>query len=241
MIIHDVVQGSEAWLRLRMGKPTASEFDRIITPKGNPCGETTSQKYINELLGELIMGRPSEKVMTALMSRGKDTEAEARAYYTFQTDRDDIREVGFCTRDDGLVGASPDALVGTDRGLEIKIPGFSNHCQYLFSKDAVGGEYKPQVQGSIYVCERDGWDTISYYPGMPDAFRPAYREEKFIKTLEEELEKFLVRLAEGVELIKARGWLKAPEPKAVGEGLDWLGITDEDVEDILELNRQRNG
>lgn len=240
MIIHNIVQGSQAWLHCRMGIPTASEFDRIVTKGGNPCKPETSAKYLNEILGELIMGRPSESVMTALMQRGKQTEAEARDYYSLCTGRDDITEVGFCTRDDGLVGASPDALVGKDRGLEIKVPGFSAHCQYLFSKDAVGGEYKPQVQGCIYVCERDGWDTISYYPGMPDAFRPAHRDEKFVKALEEEIEKFLIRLAAGVEMIKERGWLKAP-PTAVKEDRDemlsFLGSTEEDLNQWIEAAR----
>ena len=29
----DLAQGSEAWLAIRLGIPTASEFDRILTPK----------------------------------------------------------------------------------------------------------------------------------------------------------------------------------------------------------------
>ena len=34
MIIHEVEQGSGDWLKLRLGIPTASEFDKIITPTG---------------------------------------------------------------------------------------------------------------------------------------------------------------------------------------------------------------
>jgi hypothetical protein len=36
MITHDVTQGSPEWLEARLGIPTASEFDKIITPTGKP-------------------------------------------------------------------------------------------------------------------------------------------------------------------------------------------------------------
>lgn len=240
MITHIVPQGSSAWLALRIGKPTASNFDRIITPKENATAETTSQKYLHEILAELILGRPLDNEMTAMMSRGSEMEAEARRYYEFVSGRADITEVGFCTTDDGRVGASPDALVGEDALLEIKCPKAETHVGYLFSTEGVAGAYKPQVQGQLYVCEREWCDTISYYPGMPEALVRTYRDEKFIATLRDELAGFLCRLDRGIAIIKERGWIKPPEPEAAKEGLgylDFLGTTEDDIAKWIEETR----
>jgi hypothetical protein len=237
MKIHRVVQGSSAWLALRVGRPTSSQFDRIITPKGNATAESTSQKYINEILAELILGRPLDNEMTALMNRGSEMEAEARRYYEFVSGRTDITEIGFCTTDDGRVGASPDGMVGDDGQLEIKCPKAETHVGYLFSTEGVAGAYKPQVQGQLYVCEREWCDTISYYPGMPEALIRTQRDEQFIATLRDELEGFLCRLGRGVEVITARGWIKQPEAIAEDRAdplLAGLEITDEDIEVYLK-------
>lgn len=244
MIAHNVKQGSSAWLALRCGKPTASQFDRIVTPKGNATAKSTSHKYINEILAELILGRPLDNDMTAMMARGSEMEAEARRYYEFVSGRTDIIEVGFCTTDDGRVGASPDGLVGDDGELEIKCPKAETHVGYLFSTEGVGGAYKPQVQGQLYVCERDWCDTISYYPGMPEALIRTVRDEKFICTLRDELAGFLFRLAKGIDLITERGWVKEPESLIEDAGdplLVGLGITDADIEAFLEDTKQREG
>ena len=68
MIRLDVVQGSEAWRRARMGVPTASAFDRILTPGGKPSKSAEGYKF--ELLGELMMGRPLDSPKYLWMERG---------------------------------------------------------------------------------------------------------------------------------------------------------------------------
>lgn len=35
----EIEQGTDEWFRIRMGRPTASEFARIMTPKQNPTKE----------------------------------------------------------------------------------------------------------------------------------------------------------------------------------------------------------
>ena len=35
-IIFDIEQGSDEWHALRAGKPTASEFSKLVTSKGEP-------------------------------------------------------------------------------------------------------------------------------------------------------------------------------------------------------------
>ena len=34
IVVDDVEQGTQAWIELRLGIPTASQFSRIVTPSG---------------------------------------------------------------------------------------------------------------------------------------------------------------------------------------------------------------
>src|SRR5580704_12428367 len=111
MITHDCAQGTSAWLALRSGIPTASCFDRILTPKGKVSAQ--AEKYMHALLAERMMGRPVTQHMTMWMARGNEKEAEAVAFYEAQRELDTQR-VGFVTNDDRTIGASPDRFVGTD-------------------------------------------------------------------------------------------------------------------------------
>jgi len=53
MHIINLEQGSDEWLKARLGKPTASRFGDIITPdKGDKSKTYTT--YLYELLGELL-------------------------------------------------------------------------------------------------------------------------------------------------------------------------------------------
>jgi len=236
MIIHNVVQGSSEWLRLRMGKPTASAFDRILTPTGKPSSQ--QRAYVNELLAELILGQPLVGASMPWMERGKELEGEARSFYSLVSGNE-VEQVGFCTTDDGRIGASPDGLIGKDGGLELKCPSAPVHVGYLFHEQGIGSAYHVQIQGSVFVCEREWWDAVSYYPGMPQALIRHTRDEEFIGKLREQLDVFLEALAKGVEEIAKRGWLKADEPEAKEEGMDWLGITDADIEAILADERAK--
>jgi hypothetical protein len=221
----DVKQGSEAWLRARMGKPTASSFDRILTPTGKPSSQ--AGMYCNELLAEIMLGRPLDGIKMPWMERGNVLEAEARAYYELQTGKD-VETVGFCTTDDERVGASPDGLVGDDGMVEIKCPLAAQHVDFLLSTRGPDKAYFPQLQGQLYVCERQWTDIISYFPGMPEAIVRVERDEEYIKTLALHLNDFCNLLDARLEKIAARGWLPV-----LREEKDWLGVTEEDVNAIL--------
>src|SRR6478609_9609842 len=57
MKIHDVAQRSPEWHALRLGKPTASEFHKIITPK---TGKLSAQarKFACRLIAERLLNEP---------------------------------------------------------------------------------------------------------------------------------------------------------------------------------------
>ena len=110
-------QGSAQWIAARLGLPTASQFSRILTPR-TLKPSASAERYLWELLAERIIGQPANDASTKFMERGKAMEAQAVAFYELQRGVD-TRRVGFVTRDDGLVGCSPDRFVGDDGLLEI--------------------------------------------------------------------------------------------------------------------------
>lgn len=202
-IIHrDVTQGTSAWLALRAGIPTSSEFDRIITPKtGKPSSQ--AEGYMFRLIAERLMGHPCVEFMSPWMTRGGQMELEAVAFYSFQRDME-TETVGFITNESRTVGSSPDRLVGEDGLLEIKVPKESTHVGYLI-KHHVDAEYFPQVQGQLWISGRQWVDVLSYHPEMPPALIRVDRDDSYIRMLEAAVMKFSEVLEAQYGLLLERG------------------------------------
>lgn len=230
MILYDVQQGSEAWRLLRMGKPTASQFHRILTPGGKPS--KSAALYCYELLAELVLGRPMDSPASEFpwLKRGVSLESDAAAWYEFEREVETL-VVGFCTTDDGSIGASPDRLVGEDGSLEIKVPSPAIHIGYLlYPEHGVDREYRVQVQGQLYVTGRKWSDVVSFHPEIEKVIVRVERDEEYITLLDAALKAFCVQLAEGRAELERRGLLNigASEPRASSGAMhhlqDVLGI-----------------
>lgn len=206
MIHHAVVQGSEEWIRLRLGRPSASEFDRIITAvKWEPTKGETRRKYAVKLLTELILDGPLDGVTTPSMLHGKDWEPKARRAYEM-LEGVDVEDCGFCSDDAQTYGASPDAFVGEDGSLEIKSPERPEiHVGYLINPDSLKDEYWVQVQGQLYVTGRKWTDLISYFMGIPMARVRITPHPEFQAKLDVALRSFLCELSDLVEIATTRG------------------------------------
>jgi putative phage-type endonuclease len=187
-IIH-VDQGSEEWLSLRAGLPTASRFSDVITPSGGKSSSFDKTAYT--LVAEKMMGVKAETFQSQWMKRGIELEPEARAAYEFLTDHE-VEQVGLCIRDNDRAGASPDGLMA-DRGLEIKCPAPHTHVRYL-EEARLPREYIAQVQGCMWVCERDMWDFVSYHPDMPMFKITIERDKEYINNLALLVEELHVRM-----------------------------------------------
>lgn len=159
-------QYSPEWWRVRRGVPSASNFDKILTPKTGKVS-ACALNYICQLVGDLH--DPSYGTVTepqsAAMQIGIEREPEARRYYELTRDCE-VQQVGFCLDDSGRFGCSPDALVGSDGGLEIKNPSAAIQVRYLLA-ETLPDEYAPQVHGQLLVTGRAWWDFLSYAPGLP--------------------------------------------------------------------------
>lgn len=201
MRVLDCEQGSQEWLEARMGIPTASRFSRILTPKTRKLS-AQRERLKHELLAESYLGYPIEWEPTQFMERGTDLEDRARAWYEF--DRDvEVREVGFCLRDDGLTGCSPDGLVGDDGGLEIKCRGAAPHMAALLGDDDIAD--MTQIMGSLWITGREWWDVLAFNPAFPSVRIRVYRDEDYIADLAAAVDQFLEELAEGRELLERVG------------------------------------
>ncbi len=239
MIIHEVAQGGEAWRRVRAGIPTASCFDKIMTPgakgwagetKGKPGKSESATKYMNHLLAERALGMPIEGFKSSEMEAGNQNEDRAIAAYEIDEDCETER-IGFVTTDDGRIGCSPDRIrVGTRIGVEAKSPSAAVHISYQLCQVGASHEYKVQLQGQILVCELEAVDIVSEFEGLPTCRFRVNRDDLYIKELEAHVRAFSCQLEEKVELFRERGWIKAaPVPEAV-DGIPGLGISDEDIE-----------
>lgn len=204
MILHTVTQGSTEWLAVRAGIPTASAFDRIVTPKGKPS--TQAEKYMHQLLAERMMGHPVLQVQTHWMGRGQALEGEAVLYYEGVRELD-TTVIGLVTNDEGTIGASPDRFVGEDGLLEIKCPAEHTHVGYLLTR-SVDAEYLPQVMGQLWITGRKWLDIVSYHPEMPIAIVRVERDEAFIATLTNAVGAFSRELENKALELREKGWIK---------------------------------
>ena len=196
--IIDCEQNSDEWLRARLGLPTASMFATVMA-SGRGGGESlTRKKYLYQLAGEIITGETSEGYTNAAMQRGHELESEALVAYSL-TNNDDIVKVGFVRN--GQKGASPDSLLGDAGALEIKTKQPNVLIETLMRAD-FPPEHKAQCQGVLWVAEREWIDLCAYWPKMPIYVKRAYRDEEYIKTMADAVDRFNDELAATVDKIR---------------------------------------
>lgn len=201
MQIIDVEQGTPEWLAARAGIPTASMFHTVMAVGVKGGKSLTRIDYLNKLAGELLTGEPMENYVSADMERGKIMEDEARDLYAFQNGVEPQR-VGFIKS--GNKGASPDSLIGDKGGLEIKSAAAHVQIKRLLNEE-LPSEHKAQVQGNLWVCERDWWDFASYCPKLPLFVVRVYRDESYIAKIAQEVDLFNIELQQTVEYIRRYG------------------------------------
>lgn len=198
MIPIDVQQGSDEWLAVRCGVPSASNFDKLLTTKGEPSKQ--AQKYLYQLAAEKVSGIKEESFQSSAMAKGIETEAEAVDFYEL-TQGVEVQTVGFCLHESKLFGCSPDRLVGDEGLLEVKCPLPHTHVEYLLENN-LEKDYFQQVQGQLLVTGRKWCDLISYSRGLKPLIVRVVRDEKFLKALEIELEIFCKKLEETIGRIQ---------------------------------------
>lgn len=199
IIIDSYKQGEPEWFLARLGNPGASSISKIITNKGDRSKQ--ADDYMYELAGELITGVKAETYTNATMQRGIELEGEARALFEVITDIE-VRQVAVVYKDEQRkIHVSPDGLIGNNAGLELKNPMIKTHVKYLL-KNKLPSEYFSQIQMSLYVCEREYWFFMSYYPGIKPLIIKVSRDEEFIERLKVALDSFCLELIMTVKKLR---------------------------------------
>lgn len=215
MISHKVEQGTSAWLLLRAGLPTSSEFKKIITPKTGRLSKS-AEPYANKLVAEIYMKEPIQNDYISFdMERGKILEAQAADAYE-QIIGVKTTVAGFITDDKGMYGCSPDRFVGDIGLVEIKCLKPENHMEILLSQE-MPDDYKPQVQGQLLICEdRQFVDIWYYHPRLPAVRIRNYRDDEYLKKMYDALESFWDLLLGKIQILENMGYLdKTPDKKDI--------------------------
>ena len=202
-------QGSTEWLQARVGKLTASRMaDAMAVLKRGGEG-ADRRSYRIELITERITGRANEHYISRDMERGTELEPFARAEYEI------AKEVlvdtpGFVLHPTlDYLGASPDGLVGSDGGIEIKCPRDTTHVRWI-QEGIVPMEHRPQMYTNMLCCERDWWDFCSFSPYHKPFIVRLQRDETEIKKIEEEAEQFNREVEDGVKWLEP--WILPRRP-----------------------------
>ena len=196
MIVQDAIhieQGTDEWKRARLGYVSASNLDAVMA-KGKSGEATTRKNYKIRLVAERLTGDIGDSYSNAAMEWGVQTESQAAMAYEVAKETL-LDKTGFWKHNQiQWLGCSPDRLVGNDGLVEIKCPNTTTHIDYWLAKK-VPSEYVKQVQGQLWVMEREWCDFVSFDPRLPEKNRllivRAYRDEEFIKQMQQEVKQFL--------------------------------------------------
>lgn len=189
-------QGSAQWLAARAGHVTASRLKDVMA-KGKSGEAAVRRGYRVQLVTERLTGLPQESYKNAAMEHGTEMEPQARMAYEAVTGNM-VFEKGFIKHPEiDWLGASPDGLVDSAGGVEIKCP-FNSAVHVETLSSGMPTEHTAQVQGCMWVTGRDWWDFISFDPRMPAHLRlyveRIARDGEYIKGLEKAVSIFLTEV-----------------------------------------------
>jgi len=164
-------QGTSDWLRERSGCLTASRMAAAMSYLKNGRESEERKKLKIALVSERLTGLNTETYVTDAMRFGLEHEAEAKARFEEITGEIAI-ECGFALHDDiPYLGASPDALVGDDAVLEVKVPTSVTFTEWKIA-GVVPPQYTPQMLCQLAVTRRKAAWFFAFDP------RIQYREHQ---------------------------------------------------------------
>ena len=203
-VYNGIEQGSEEWLKIRLGKVTASGVADVLAK--TKTGVSASRgNYLIKLAIQRVTGEIEEGFTNDAMQWGKDHEAQARVAYEVASGNF-VDQVGFVEHPSiTWFGCSPDGLVDKDGLVEIKCPKSATHWSYI-KDDGPPTKYYIQMQAQMACTGRSWCDFVSFDPRMPERsklfIKRVMREDAYIADMEAEVKKFLDEVAVEVNLMK---------------------------------------
>ena len=163
-VLQEAEQGSDLWLKIRIGKFTSFEIHRLIHTK---TLTDTNWKYITEKVAENLTGETKEFTNEAT-AWGIEKEPEAANAFALKTGMI-LSKCGFTIKSE-YYGGSPDRLIEEDGLVEIKCPfnsaNHTKHCLIKSEKEFKSEckEYYWQIQSNLNVTDRSYAFFVSYDP-----------------------------------------------------------------------------
>jgi len=197
-IIIECEQRTPEWFAARAGRLTGSVAADILA-KLKSGGEPAARRDLRvQLAVERLTGTPMESgFVSTAMQWGIDSEPRARARYEAESGNI-VRQTGFVTRKDLLVGCSLDGDVrGFEGILEIKCPKSATHVSYLKERE-LPSDYRAQVMHNMWVTGAQWCDFVSFDDRMPPGLDywciRVPRDEAVIAAYESEVRRFLTEV-----------------------------------------------
>ena len=194
MEIIKVEQGTDEWLRMRLGKITGTKLKAVM------AGKQAQETLTYELVAEQLTGQSEAIYVNSAMQWGTDHEAEAVECYRQKTKKHP-EEVGFCiSKEFPYLALSPDRLIkrGTKyaEAVEVKCPTTKTAIKYMH-QNKLPSEYKWQVVNYFLVVEDlKSLDFVVYDPRIIDAEKKMTIITVKRKELEKDIEAAKERLVE---------------------------------------------
>lgn len=202
-------QGSEEWIRARLGKVTASKVKDVMTKGRGSEPSATRRNYMMDLLCERLTGKQSGPDLSRNLAVQRGVELEPVARSAYEIDKGlMIQEVGLIDHPT-IAGfaASPDGVVCSDGLLEIKCPGTANHIAVI-QTERHDRQYEWQMLAQMACTGRAWVDFVSFDDRMPEELQYACfrfeRDDKRIAEMEAEIKAFLEELAELEQEMRGR-------------------------------------
>lgn len=191
-----IEQQSAEWHQLRCGLVTASRIKDLLSNGRGGKPSLTRATYQREILAEMLTGETKQFGGSRATDWGNELEAEAVREYEIQTG--EICEViDFVKHPTLKAGASPDRLIGSNGGAEIKCP-FNSEVHLNTLINGMPAEHMSQVQFNLLCTGRDWWEFISFDPRFPPDLRlyveRVYPDQEWFKSTEKAIRIFFAEI-----------------------------------------------
>lgn len=199
-------QHTQKWWDDRRGKATASRMGDLTRKLKRGGWGADRDNYLREKVAERVTGRNRDRKKVASLDHRLELEPDARAEYEFCYECE-VTTVGFIDHPRiPNAGASPDGLVGSEGGLEIKCLDSQGHIDLILA-GGIDEDYVLQCLFGMACTGRQWWDFVAYCPEMPPEGRlwvqRVERDEAKIADLESAVIEFLAEVDEKVAQVKS--------------------------------------
>lgn len=175
-------QRSDEWLRLRAGHIGSSQLYRVMSKGKGDSESRIRNSLMVQILAEKYTGTLLENFSSPEIDWGISHEDEARQRFMNDSGYSVSLHHGKECHSIKELWCSPDGLVGTSGGLEIKCPNTTTHLLTMTTGE-VDKKYIYQMCGYIIVYNLTFVDFMSYDPRIKDTGLQAYYKRFYIRDL----------------------------------------------------------